>query len=217
VVLVASIALADAVNPATVAPALYLATSDRPLRRLLAFAGAFFAVNLAGGVAIVLGPGQLLLSMVPQVGPRGRDWIELGAGLLLLAGVGALAASRGPSQPAAATEPGSPGRAAALGATIAALELPTALPYFAAIAAIVGSGRGLAGQLTLVVVFNVVFISPVLVMAAMLAISGPAATDRLRAVGEWLRARWRVTFAVLAAAAGLLLVVLGATGLAGLR
>ncbi len=216
--LVVSIALADAVNPATVAPALYLATTERPVRRLWAFAGAFFAVNVVGGIAIVLGPGQLVLSLVPDVEETARHAIELGIGMVLIAGAVALALSRGPAQPSPApSSPGSPRGAAALGATIAALELPTALPYFAAIAAIVGSGEPLVTQLLLIVLFNAVFVSPVLAMIAMVALAGDRGAARLRSAGDWLRAHWRSLFSMLAGAAGLLLVVLGASGLAGLR
>ncbi len=216
--LVISIAIADAVNPATVAPALYLATADRPLRRLIAFTAAFFAVNFAGGVAIVLGPGQLLLTLLPDIGARARDWIEVAAGVILIIAATFLALSRGPAQPEAkGSTPSSPGRAAAMGATIAALELPTALPYFAAIAAIVGSGLALANQLALIAAFNLVFISPVLAMIGLLAMAGPGATERLRRIGSTLRARWRLAFALLAGAAGVLLIAVGATGLAGIR
>ena len=46
-----------------------------------------------------------------------------------------------------------------LGATITALELPTAFPYFAAIAAIVGSGLGPVREFILLLVFNLCFVA----------------------------------------------------------
>jgi cytochrome c biogenesis protein CcdA len=211
--IVVSIALADAINPATVAPALYLATTERPLRRLVAFMGAFFAVNVAGGVLIVLGPGQLLLSLTPHISADARHGIELGAGIALLVTAFLVASSTSPEQPEPRRAPGSPGRAAALGATIAALELPTALPYFAAIAVIVGADLSLADQVLLITVFNLVFVSPVLVMIGLLAGAGDRNTDRLRRLGDLLRLQWRRAFACLAAAAGLVLAGFGLIGL----
>jgi cytochrome c biogenesis protein CcdA len=211
--IVVSIAIADAINPATVAPALYLATTERPLRRLVAFSGAFFAVNFAGGVLIVLGPGQLLLSLTPRISAEARHWIELGAGIALLVTAFLIASSRSSSQPERRRAPASSGRAAALGATIAALELPTALPYFAAIAVIVGADVSVADQVLLITVFNVVFVSPVLAMIGLLAAAGDTVTDRVRHFGDLLRLHWRRASACLAAAAGLVLAGFGLIGL----
>ena len=65
------------------------------------------------------------------------------------------------------------GRSSALlGATITAVELPTAFPYFAAIAAIVGSGVGPARQVILLLLFNVCFVLPLLVIVATLWFGG---------------------------------------------
>jgi len=154
---------------------------------------------------------------VPDVGETARNWIELIVGVALIAGAAFLALSRDAAQPDSRQAPGSPAKAAALGATIAAVELPTALPYFAAIAVIVGSGLGVGDQLILITTFNIVFVSPLLAMIGLLAVAGPRATDSLRRIGDALRTHWRVAFAWLAGAAGVLLVVLGATGLTGLR
>jgi hypothetical protein len=59
--LVVSIGLADSINPTTVGPALFLAGGERGRRRVAEFTCAVFAVNLLGGAAIALGPGQIVL------------------------------------------------------------------------------------------------------------------------------------------------------------
>lgn len=216
--LVISIALADAINPGTVAPALYLATTEHARKRLVEFAGAFLVVNFAGGVLIALGPGQLVLAAVPDPSTTAKSVVELVAGVVLL-GIGAvlLALHRGPTESKAA--PFSLGKrgAGALGATIASVELPTALPYFAGIAVIVGSGVGVVSQILLLAVFNVVFISPVVAILIMVSFAGPGTQARLGRTGDWLRAKWRPLFAWLAVIAGVLLAGFGLTGLAGLR
>ncbi len=217
--LVVSIALADALNPGTIVPALYYATTETGRRRVAAFAAAFFAVNLVGGLILVLGPGQLLLNAISRPSESAKFTVEVAAGATLMI-VGGVLLARGPSE---AEEPGptpapAGGRGAgAVGATIAAVELPTALPYFAAIAAIVGSGVGLVSQLILVGVFNVVFISPVLAILVSLSVAGPRIEPTLRHIGDRLRAGWRRAAAWLALAAGGLLVAFGASGLAGLH
>src|SRR5579884_826110 len=157
--LVVSIGLADSLNPTTIAPALYLASGDRPRARVTEFTIAVFAVYFVGGALIALGPGQLLLSLVPTPDAEDRHVIEIIAGVAMLVVAAALWLGRGRladrELPQVRTERKS---SAILGATITAVELPTAFPYFAAIAAIVGSGLSPLKQLVLLVLFNVCFV-----------------------------------------------------------
>lgn len=212
-ILVLSIAIADSANPATVGPALYFATVERPLRRVSEFAAAFLMVNLVVGILIVAGPGELLLGEVPKPGGTARDVIELVVGVALIALGAGLIVGRDRAGRIAQASLGGRGTWS-LGAAIAAAELPTALPYFAALAAIIGSGLSLASELLLVVVFNVVFIAPVLAMIAALALAGERATPHLRRAGDWLRRGAPLIFAALTLIVGSVLTVLGVTGLA---
>ena len=67
------------------------------------------------------------------------------------------------------------GRSSAiLGATITAVELPTAFPYFAAIAALVGANLSVVRIVFLLVIFNVCFVLPLLgILARAHASPGP--------------------------------------------
>jgi cytochrome c biogenesis protein CcdA len=104
-----------------------------------------------------------------------------------------------------------------LGATITIVELPTAFPYFAVIAAIVGSGVGPVHQLILVLIFNVCFVLPLLLIVAVLTFGGNR-TDRLLAAGrDFLQKRWPVVLSVVAVLAGLVVIGLGVTGLTNTR
>ena len=87
--LVVSIGLADSLNPTTIAPALYLATGDRPRARLIQFTLGVLVVYFVGGALIALGPGQLLLSLVPKPDSEDRHVIEVvvGAAMLVAAAV----------------------------------------------------------------------------------------------------------------------------------
>ena len=89
-----------------------------------------------------------------------------------------------------------------LGATITAVELPTAFPYFAAIAAIIGSGFDVARQVVLLVLFNVCFVAPLLAIIATLTFAGPNAERLLLAGRTKLEAHWPAVLAVLALLAG---------------
>ncbi len=103
-----------------------------------------------------------------------------------------------------------------LGATITAIELPTAFPYFAAIAAIVGSGLNVAQQTLLLVVFNVCFVLPLIAIEAVIVFApGNKAEELLGRGRRWLEARWPAVLAILALVAGVFVMFLGISGLAG--
>jgi cytochrome c biogenesis protein CcdA len=166
---VLSVALVDSLNPSTVGPAVYLATRKHAARSLLGFTLGVLAVNVSAGLVLTLGPGQAILAAIPNVAEHTKHLIEVCLGLAALA----LACLLWPIRhrivhqliPKKTLGHGS---SLALGAGIALANLPTAFPYFAVIAVIIGSGSNLATQATLIVLFNLVVIAPLL---AILAIS----------------------------------------------
>jgi cytochrome c biogenesis protein CcdA len=216
-ILVITIGLADSLNPTTIAPALYLAGGHKARRQVANFTLAVFAVYLVGGLAIALGPGQLLLSLVPHPDREDRYVIEVVVGATLIVASAFLWGYRHRLMRRKVPTPNPEGRSsAALGATITAVELPTAFPYFAAIAAIVGSGLGVPRQVVLLVLFNVCFVLPLIAILATLAIAGDRAKALLAAGRKRLEAQWPAALAVIFLVAGAFVVLLGATGLAGL-
>jgi cytochrome c biogenesis protein CcdA len=211
---VVSIGLADSLNPTTIAPALYLATGDHARKAVLEFTVGVFLVYFLGGVAIALGPGQLLLSLVPKPSPETRHLLEVLAGIAMLIAAALLWRNRARLATRKLPATDAKGRSGAiLGATITAVELPTAFPYFAAIAAIVGSGLGPARQVSLLLLFNVCFVAPLLGIVATLWFAGDQA-DRWLSIGRnFLQRRWPVLLAGLALLAGVFALLLGATAL----
>lgn len=212
-----SIGLADAVNPSTVAPGLYLASLERGRRRVLEFTLGVFSVYLLGGIAIALGPGELVLSLVPRPSHDVGAALEIAAGAALLLAAGLLVAHReslGRRQLPGGTVRS--GRSSfLLGAGIMAVELPTAFPYFAAIAATVGSDLGVARQLILLVIFNVCFVLPLLGILAALTIWGERGTVQLARARALVERHWPSILACVALAGAAIAITLGATGLAG--
>jgi cytochrome c biogenesis protein CcdA len=214
--LMISVGFADSLNPTTIAPALYLATDGKHARSQVAqFTAAVFGVYLLGGVIIALGPGELLLALVPHPGKHLGYVLEIVAGGAMLTASTILWSYR---KHLAKREPPdfkADGRSSALlGATITAVELPTAFPYFAAIAAIVGSDLDVIRQVFLLVVFNLCFVAPLLGIVATLTFAGDDAKRLLARGRDFLDRRWPVVLAVLALVAGLFVILLGVTGLA---
>ena len=210
-----SIGIADSLNPTTIAPALYLASGDHARRQVAEFTIGVFAVYLLGGLAVALGPGELVLALVPRPGRHLSYLLETIAGGAMLAAAAFLWGYRQRLAQAETPRVRPGGRSSAwLGATITAFELPTAFPYFAAIFTIVGANLDVMRIVFLLVIFNLCFIAPLLGIVGTLTFAGPNAQRALAARREWLEARWPAVLAVLALLAGLIVTLLGVTGLA---
>jgi cytochrome c biogenesis protein CcdA len=211
---VVSVGLADSLNPSTVGPALYLATVGRPVVRVIQFTIGVVSVNLVVGLVVMIGPGRLLLGLVPHPQRTARHVIELVAGVVLL--VFAVALWRGRRSLARRELPmrsGGGGSALIAGASIAAVELPTAVPYFAVIAGIVASSASVPQEIGLLALYNVAFALPLLAIIVVLLVAGEQADPWLQKGGEWLQRRWPVVLATLLLVVGSGLTVLGGTGL----
>lgn len=211
-----TVGLADSMNPTTIVPAIYLAAgSRRPRTQVIEFTLAVFLVYLAGGVILALGPGQLLLSLVPHPSRHVRYLLELIVGVVMLVIASFLGAYRqhlsGYKVPEADPERRS---SMLLGAGITAVELPTAFPYFAVIAAIVGADVDPVREVIVLVIFNAAFVLPLLLILATLTFAGPRSTVLLVRGRRWLEARWPLALATLLLLAGTFVTVLGITGLA---
>jgi cytochrome c biogenesis protein CcdA len=215
ILLVLSVGLADAINPTTLAPAFLLATAPDGAKNVGRFTLGVFAVSLAGGLVLLLGPGQLILGALPHPSAHTKAAAEAIGGVVLL-GLAALTwihRDRIASRLAKGDDEPSDRGALALGAGIMAVELPTALPYFAAIAAILASPFSLGAQIALVVLYNVAFVAPLLVLFIARELAGEKAAARLERVGAWLRLRAPAAIAVLLALLGLVVGVVGVTHL----
>lgn len=212
--LVLGIALVDGLNPSTIAPALVLAVKRRGVVLVSLFTLGVFVPSLAAGLLVVAGPGQALIDLIPHLGPLAKHLLEIGAGVAL-AGVASMLwiHRRHVAGGMSREPPGGALGAAGLGAGIILAELPTAFPYFAALAAIVRSSATLAGQLELVALFNVAFVLPLLVIVGVRAVAGPrseAVLERLRGAME------RYAGVLLPCAVGLVAAVLLILGILGI-
>lgn len=210
-----SVGFADSLNPSTVGPALVLATGRRRVLRVTQFTIGVFAVNFVVGLVLTIGPGRLLLGFVPHPRRAVRHVIELIAGIVLLcSAVGLWLARRRLAEHELAIGSGSGGSALLAGGSIAAVELPTAVPYFAVIAAIAAANASVPLEIGLVCLYNVAFVAPLLAIVVVLLTAGERADRWLEKGGAWLQRRWPVVLAVLLLLVGGALTVAGASGLA---
>jgi cytochrome c biogenesis protein CcdA len=207
--IVAGIAIVDSLNPGTIAPALVLAVSAHPVRRILEFAVGFIVVNVAGGIVLLLG-----ISLLPKPSDHLRHVAAVIAGIALIVAAVALFVARDrltrPKPAKEETKSRSSGSALFFGAGLALAELPTAFPYFAAIAAIQAEDLPLAKEVVLVVGFNLLFLLPVFLIALAIEFF-PSTWERvITPFRRWMSAHWPVVLAAVLAAGGVALLVYGA-------
>jgi hypothetical protein len=160
------LALIDSINPSAIVVTLYLlsVTGPRALVHVLVYVGAIFVTYLLLGVTMVLG----LESLLPSLG----SVLSGSTGLVVqsLVGLGLLvysltASSKGESSPAVPRPSASTYAALVmLGVTVTAMELPTAIPYLAAIALITEAGLPFRSWAPLLGIYNVIFVLPPLAL-----------------------------------------------------
>lgn len=211
--LVASIGAADAINPSTVIPALWLAGTPTA-GGLGSYTLGVFAVYLAGGLALVFGPGPVLIAALRHIGGPLEHVLLMAIGMLAL--VFALIAWRARDQ-----SRGEPRARRShtrlsgflLGAGIMAIELPTAFMYFGAISAILADHVAALTAISLLLAYNAIFVGPLVVLFAVRRLAATRA-ERWIAAGEArLRRLGQLALSGVAGAAGTALLTVGLVGL----
>lgn len=209
---VIAIALPDSLNPSLIVAATYLTLGAHPVRRALLFTIAAFAVTLAGGLAIALGLGDLILSLLPKLSHTAKWDVITGVGILAMCG-GAVVWWRRESLAGhpdeTRTEPDEGGSAALIGAGIASVELLTAFPYFAAIAMVLGASVSGAGKVSLLVLYNLIYVLPLIAIVVIRALMGEEGARVLVPITDWIEEHWPVVVAPVAGVAGAALTVYG--------
>jgi cytochrome c biogenesis protein CcdA len=212
---VIAIALPDSLNPSLIVAAVYLALGAHPLRRTVEFTIAAFVVTLAGGLAIALGLGDLIRSLLPKLSHTVKWDVLTAVGILVMCG-GAVVWWRRDSLAGAASnqaQPAAGGSAVLLGAGIAGVELVTAFPYFAAIAMVLGSSVADPAKVFLLVLYNLIYVLPLIAIVVVRATMGDRAAQLLVPVSDWIQTHWPAVVAPVAAAVGAALTAYGITQL----
>lgn len=212
---VASIALADSINPSTVIPALWLASAPSA-SRLASYTFGVFAVYLAGGIVLVLGPGPALIASLHQLhGPLEHGLQAIGGTIALALAVFLWCSrNRGGDRPDARPTH-TRASAFALGAGIMAIELPTAFMYFGAISAMLAAHRATSTDIALLVTYNLVFVAPLCALLAARHLAGDRVDRWIASAGDRVRELGRIALSAVAGVAGAVLLTLGLTGLLG--
>lgn len=157
-----ALALIDSINPSAIVVTLYLLSisKSQTLVQVLVYVAAIYITYFALGVMMVLGIDTLL----PFLGGvlRGRTGliVQCLVGLALLVYGLTASTTRTSSRVVARPSASTYAALAVLGVTVTAMELPTAIPYFAAIALITGAELPIQAWAPLLGVYNLIFVLP---------------------------------------------------------
>ncbi len=186
------LALVDSINPSAIVVTLFLLSRQRAKAQVAVYLATIFLTYLTLGAMMVLGFDAVMPAGTAMTGGR-LEWIVQGAiGLAML--VYAIAAPKtaradSPSEPRASTWVA----LVVLGVTVTAMELPTALPYFGAVALLTAADLSLAQWLPLLVAYNVIFVLPPLLLFMGHALFGQRASARYATLHDRLRRGARET------------------------
>lgn len=182
---VLGLALLDSLNPSALAVTLYLLTQPRPGRTVPAYVAGIFCTYFAAGLLLLLGFGLFLERLGEQLQNPTAYAIQgvLGAGMLIYS----LTADpkRAAQRPQRLPRSLNLGVVFLLGITITGVELTTALPYLGAIGMLTNAGLAPAQWLLLLLIYNIIFVLPPLLLLGANAVLG----ERLRPRMERWQAR----------------------------
>jgi hypothetical protein len=187
-----ALALVDSINPSAIVVTLYLLSGERAPGQVIVYVTAIFLTYLGLGVLMILGFDALLPALSAAGGGR--------VGLIVQGLVGFALLAYAIRAPAAATPaPRTMPRAATfvalavLGVTVTAMELPTALPYFGAIALLTTADLPMTQWLPLLILYNAIFVFPPVLLLVGHVVFGRRLEARYADLKERLQAGARET------------------------
>lgn len=197
---ISAIALIDAINPATIAQAAAFAGTRHPVRAVMGFWSGAMVTYLITGLLVLAGLDRIVSGIVSNP----PAWLLACVIVAGLASVfaGAMLWRRRHSRTLGDLLVAGSGRTAfTVGVLATVTDLPTAVPYFAAIGIITGAGLNQAQELSLMLAYNLIYMLPVLLVLGFRLVAGTRSKATLAATTEFI-AKWSDTVLALMMIAG---------------
>lgn len=190
VLTIIGLGIADALNPFSIAAMAFLLTTDKPFERGATFIIGTLLVYFPGGIALLQGWTAVLKSILPSL----PAWVLPAAYIIsAIACFGFAFYLYWQTRSADGKLKTAPSNLSLMATLIFAIastlsDLPTALPYFAAVNAISGVSTDLTHQLSLLAFYNLVYISPLILMLMISVLAGTktkASLEKVRSAVDW--------------------------------
>jgi cytochrome c biogenesis protein CcdA len=158
-----AIAALDSLNPSAIAMQVYLLGTINPILRSIAYITGIFFAYWTSGLLAVLGLNRLIQTVFVKSGfslstPLFYK-IQFLTGLMLLV-VGITLRISPQPEPVKAPKKLNLAKTFLLGMSVTILELPTALPYFAAIEQLARANLDLLSTMSILALYNLIFVLP---------------------------------------------------------
>lgn len=200
-----AIAALDSFNPTTTAIQIYLLSTPKPIARSTAFIAGVCVTYWAAGLAVVLGAKQLTISF-PTLPNSLTYLLQLVIGVVLLVVGWKLAPSSGSqklNQPVRLTIV----QAFLFGGAATLWDLPTALPYLAAIERIVQSRLDIFTTASVLALYNVIFVLPLMILLGIRLFLAEKSNTLIHAINRSMQQWGRRILQILLMGLGVILIV----------
>ena len=159
------IALVDSINPSALVVTLQLLSRRAPVGAILTYIASVFGAYLTVSILLILGLTAVIdpLSAFFETKVANIGLAVLGAGLLAYALFSRNPKNAPPPRPFRLTSTSVSGLVL-LGVTVTVMELPTALPLLGAVGLLTSADVGAAVWLPLILIYNVIFVLPPLLL-----------------------------------------------------
>jgi cytochrome c biogenesis protein CcdA len=188
-----SLAFVDSINPSAIVVTLYLLARSRAAVQVAVYVAAIFVTYFALGTTMMLGVDRLAPSLDTVLDSRPGLIAQSLVGLTIVVYCVAASTARSESDVVAPPSASTYAALAALGVTVTAMELPTALPYFAAIALLASAGLPSHEWVPLLLLYNAIFVLPPIALLVGHLVLGQRVGERYEALGQRLQRAGRET------------------------
>ncbi len=198
------LALIDSINPSALLVTLILLAGPSAGRRILIYISTIFIVSLTLGIVLMLGLDLLLKNMRGLIDSSVVYTVQLATGALMLL-YALTASSKNTASTPALPKQYSTAALILLGMAVTLMEAPTAIPYLAAIGILISSELSILQWLPVLIIYNVIFITPPLLLLLMQTLLGDRIKARLNSFQQWLTGSAREGFLWIIGIVGFLL------------
>ncbi|MBD1868064.1 GAP family protein [Cyanobacteria bacterium FACHB-471] len=200
-----AIAALDSLNPTTTAVQMYLLSTPNPAPRSVSFIAGVFITYWTAGLVVAFGASRLTINL-PGLPPSLMYTLQLIIGIVLLL-VGWNLRNAADSQKAKRPAQLTIAQTFLFGSAATLWDFPTALPYLAAIERIVRSQFDLLTTMSILAIYNAIFVFPLIALLGLFIGLGEHSLNLIQAINRSVQKWGHKILRFLLIGLGILLIV----------